>query len=159
MKRILYLFGVMLLTATVFTSCSDDDSDEGGNNSLVGQWRGISTRGWVKSNGVIIEEWTSEDVGFESDFIYAFTEDGEMRFYECDESGEWTWEGSTNYKYKDGKIFVVGDEDTGEVLAWEVKELTATTLILAQEYVEDYDGEECEFYDELTLKKVNEIDL
>lgn len=50
MKKLFYLFAMALLTATAFTSCSDDD-DKGSSNDLIGKWQSVSSEGWEKING------------------------------------------------------------------------------------------------------------
>ncbi len=148
MKKLFYLFGVMLLSATVFTSCSDDD-EGGSSKDLVGIWQSVHVEGWEKINGEIDDEWSESY----DDGIYVFTEDGEIYLYEY-YSGRWNLEDHGEYRYKNGKIIINGGEG-----GCDVKKLTSTTLILSVYFKEKYDGDVYEDYEEITFRRADDIEL
>lgn len=60
-KKYVWLLGVFLFIITVgFTACSDDDGP-GSSADLVGTWQGVSSTGWYKENGKIVEQWEDEE--------------------------------------------------------------------------------------------------
>ena len=147
MKKLFYLFGVMLLTATVFTSCSEDEV--GSAKDLIGQWQSVSGESWEKVNGKIVEESS----GSYDDMLYVFTEDGEISMYEY-YSGRWNLEDRGEYVYKNGKIIINNGEGGADV-----KKLTSNTLILAVHLEEEYEGDRYEGYSEMTFRKADDIEL
>ena len=150
MKKYFYLCAIMLLSATVFTSCSDDDENEVGfPNDLIGTWQLVSHEGWEKCNGEIKYQW-SEDA---DDLAYVFTEDGEVRFYEY-YSGKWNLEERGEYIYKNGKIIINVEE-----VVYDVKELTSSTLVLVGTDMWVEREEIWEGYYEDTFCKVDDLDL
>ena len=154
MKKLFYLFGVMLLTATVFTSCSEED--EGGNaKNLIGKWQSVYNEGWEKINGEIDYEWSENYDGL----LYVFTEDGEISSYEY-YSGKWNLEEQGEYIYKNGKIIIKGYED-GEYFenVCDVIKLESSTLIISVYENETYDGDVYEDYDVLTMRRADDIEL
>ncbi|MDE6238165.1 MAG: hypothetical protein K2M45_09930 [Muribaculaceae bacterium] len=57
MKRLLNLFvlvAVAIFSTTTFSACSDDDKVE--TKDLIGTWKMVQPRGWVKENGVFTDE-------------------------------------------------------------------------------------------------------
>lgn len=147
MKKLFYLFGVMLLTATVFTSCSDDEV--GNAKDLIGKWQSVSGEGWEKVNGKIVDESS----GSYDDMLYMFTEDGEISMYEY-YSGRWNLEERGEYVFKNGKIIINNGEGGADV-----KKLTSNTLILAVHLEEVYEGDRYESYSEMTFRKADDIEL
>lgn len=149
MKKYFYLFAMVLLSATVFTSCSDDE--EGSTKDLIGKWQSVSEEGWEKENGKIYDEWS-----YDYDrCVYEFTADGDFLIYFYS-GGRWVLDQEGEYKYKNGKIIGYFD---GETESAEVKTLTSNTLVLAKRETEKYEGDTYEYYDELTFKKADNIDL
>lgn len=123
MKKYFYLFAMMLLTATAFTSCSDDDSTE----DLIGQWRGVSYHEVHKSyDGDIEDEWEGS---IESNLV-VFKEGGTVEFYDK-YSGNWNFEEMATYKYKDGKLTITWDDEDYDVM--NVVTLTSDQLVLSEE--------------------------
>ena len=147
MKKLFYLFGVMLLTATVFTSCSDDEV--GNAKDLIGQWQGVSEEGWEKVNGKVVDDWSNDY----DDVMYVFTEDGKLSLYEYS-SGRWRLEEQVEYRYKNGKISISGSDEVADV-----KKLTSNTLILVFRFEENYEGDRYEGYDEYTFRRADDIEL
>ena len=144
MKKYFYLFAMMLLTATAFTSCSDEGSTE----DLIGQWRGVSYHEVLVSyDGDIEDEWEGDN----KNELVVFKEGGTVEFYYKYSSG-WDFEGFATYKYKDNKITITWDDDDYDV--YKVATLTSDQLVLKEEDRED--DYTC-IYTE-TYRKVN-IDL
>lgn len=150
MKKYFYLFAMLLLTATVFTSCSDED-DKGDSKDLIGKWQSVSESGWEKENGEIYDEWSYD---YEH-CVYEFTADGDFLIYYYS-GGNWVLDQEGEYKYKNGKIIGYFD---GDAESAEVKTLTSNTLVIAKRETEKYEGDTYEYYDELTFKKADNIDL
>ena len=135
MKKInfLWLVSILMLLPIGFVSCSDDDdevgSDEiGSSANLVGVWKLVPDKTWVKENGEIIydtDEGSSLVIEFKADgtwnMVGHYT--GEYLVYEEDEG---TW------NYKNGVLTTSGIEDDGEIYSTRstVKELTATKLVI-----------------------------
>ena len=145
MKKYFYLFALLLLSATVFTSCSDESKSD----DLVGQWRGVSYHS-IET----YEDETYEDEGSMEDELLLFKSNGNFEYYEEDD-GDWEFDGMGTYTYKDGKLKLKYDGEGDEYIeTYNVKSLTSDRLVL--EYKEtdsNYSGKIT-----FTFRKVN-IDL
>lgn len=122
-KNYVWLLGLLLSVITVgFTACSDDDSP-GSSADLVGTWQSVSSTGWYKENGKIVEQWEDE---VEDDYRVRFDEDGIAESFER-YNGKWNGVEIGTWEYKDGKIYIYyGDE---EVDVYTVRELTSSRLV------------------------------
>lgn len=124
-KKYVWLLGVFLFIITVgFTACSDDDGP-GSSADLVGTWQGVSSTGWYKENGKIVEQWEDEE---EDDYRIRFDEDGTVENFEKN-NGKWNgpYHNGT-WKYKDGKIYIYYDDDE-EADIFTVRELTSSRMV------------------------------
>ena len=121
MKKYFYLFALLLLSATVFTSCSDESKSD----DLVGQWRGVSCHVIYTFDGETYEEEYNMD-----DILFLFKSNGNLELY-YEEYGNWEFDGMATYTYKDGKIKLKIDGEGEEVIVitLNVKSLTTDKLV------------------------------
>lgn len=122
-KNYVWLFGLLLSVITLgFAACSDDDGP-GSSADLVGLWQSVSSTGWYKEDGKIVEQWEDEE---EDDYRIRFNEDGTVEDFER-YNGKWNGRYVGTWKYKDGKVYVYDDDE--EVEVYTVKELTSSRLV------------------------------
>lgn len=121
-KNYVWLLGLLLSVIAVgFTACSDDDGP-GSSADLVGTWQGVTSTGWYKENGKIVEQWEDE---VEDDYRVRFDEDGIAESFER-YNGKWNGVEIGTWEYKDGKIYIYyGDE---EIDVCTIRELTSSRL-------------------------------
>ena len=133
MKKVFILFSA--LTLGFFTSCSDDDSEDSPENSLMGSWQ--LTAEFENGETYELDNCDLEEtIIFKSDGIYDLIDYNPVEGNENEcaidedglESGEWSLPSS-------GKILIVTDSDEN-VLDYSISgnELTITA-------VDEYEGE------------------
>lgn len=155
MKKYFYLFAMMLLTATAFTSCSDDDENEINSDDLIGIWQGVTSDGWNKKDGKIYDEWENEPI--EDDLIVVTPNDEFMQYEYNQRYKYWECIGSGEYTLKNKKIYVEVDGES--VHLGTVKKLTSNTLVL--EVGEKYkdNGVTYEYKEIATFRRADDIEL
>lgn len=140
----------MFFTLFPLTGCSKDEDESWGIVSdalIIGKWEGVSSKGWEKEDGKIVDRW-DDDYTFDYDYI-------EFRF---DATGEWGYyEGnvkqSFNWYIDDGHKLVIGEKVTGDGTGayYKIKTVTKDKLVLVSEDDDPEDG----WYQEDTYKRVD----
>lgn len=128
-----------------FTSCSDDDDEDGEVGSgIVGTWQSVKVDSWENNDGEY-----SEYKGPYDRCTIIFTADGKIT---QNDDGE---KDSGTYKLIGDKITVTYEEE-GEVETDEIKVLllNGDKLILESENNEVYDGKVYKDYLKMELKRV-----
>lgn len=147
-KKLSWMF-IFVLTAVCFSSCSDDD-DEPGSGSvnaayIIGKWQGVSSTGWEKEDGKVVDKWNDD----EPDFEYIEFKDNA--------TGEWKDEYGTSYKFNwyigDNNQLVIGEEYVGDGTGeyYNIKSLSKDKLVLTSGDNDPEDG----WYQEDTYKRIN----
>jgi hypothetical protein len=133
-----YFLSIIVIGCVVgFSSCNDDDE----NNTVTGKWQGTEMASQAFITGIPIPIVDETDEGFNTQL--QFNEDATILVDDDDDDfhEEGTWE------YTDGrkKIKVTGAFPENEIFdpteTFEVKELTATKLVLYLEKNVDYEYE------------------
>jgi hypothetical protein len=146
-----YLLSILVIGSVVgFSSCNDDDE----NKTVTGKWQGIemASQAFITGIPIPIVDETDEDFNTQLQFnedASILVDDDDDDFHE-----EGTWE------YVDGKkkIKVTGAFPDNEIFdpseTFEVKELTATRLLLYMEKNVDfeYEGDPVNATVKLTIK-------
>ncbi|MCD7972489.1 MAG: hypothetical protein LUG18_07450 [Candidatus Azobacteroides sp.] len=148
---------LLLLMSLLFVACRDDDDDIS-RKDLIGEWQCIHSKGYWKEDGVIEEEWDTNQPprnSYENDYnmvgssciIYA---DGTYRFvlapYSSSWVGEWKVSGNT-------LILLDDDGDVDEI--YTVVSVNRNTLILDYSYREKDDGIWYEEYGRHTFSRTD----
>lgn len=150
MKRInlLFLFGLLSILTFNFSACSDDDENASSSGDIVGTWILISTEGWIKENGKIIDEWNIPE---DESLYYTFHSDGTLEFidptddYEVVETGTWRCE-------KD-KIHLCAN---GENLVVTLMSVNKTEMVVGIHEKEVEDGITYEYYEAERYQKISD---
>jgi len=129
---------ILLMSACMigFTSCSDDDEEDG---EIIGTWQSVSVDMWEKINGEI-----SEDGKYEGPYTGAtivLTADGRILITDEGETE------SATYKFTGSKLIIKSDGETSEV---KVSQLTESKLVL--EYLES--DEDYQYYMKAAFTRV-----
>ncbi|MGN1375826.1 MAG: hypothetical protein ACI4V5_04645 [Prevotella sp.] len=152
LKNYFYPIAVILfaLLSVTFTSCSDDDDDSGSASDLVGTWERVSLTFQQKVNGIVTEEYTTNNIKF----MTKFNADGS---YETAEyyNNKWSWDVTGTWSYKNGKITCcIIEEDDIYYVTSTVKELTSSKFVV--EGVDKY-TENGKSYEEYYLEEYRKI--
>lgn len=142
------LLTILCALALGFNSCSsDDDEPEGGSISItyiIGKWQGVSSTGWEKENGKVVDDWNDD----EPDFKYI-----EFRM---DATGEWqdinNQSRTFSWYINDDLDVVIGEkvvgDGTGET--YKIKKLNKDQMVLASGNENAANG----WYQEDTYKRI-----
>lgn len=123
---------VALLLAAVFvTSCEKDDSSS--SASILGKWYFEQTVETEYEGGVQVDKEVETD--FTSADYIEFKSDGKMSEY--DSSG---YSGDRNYVVASGKVLISQIGSANNTTQYEIKELTATKLVLVNDETETIQG-------------------
>lgn len=138
---------LLSVMALGFSGCSDDDEGVGSSGDLVGTWVWVSSHGWIKEDGKIIEEW--EDNEGDEWMYHIFYEDGTLEY--VDVSDDWEVCETGTWEYKGGKIYLVAN---GEDIIVPVLSLSSTEMIVGIHETEKEDGVTYEYYEAEVWKKI-----
>lgn len=114
------------------------------STTLIGRWLAIKDEGYLKENGILVDEW-NDDITADK-MTYIFHEDGIYEFYDSNwiSKGHSPERGTYTYDEASGK-YTETDFDSGESSEYTVKLINEDYLIL-----EYNDGS---VYEKLTLKR------
>lgn len=114
------------------------------SSTLIGRWRVIKDEGYLKENGILVDEW-NDDITADK-MTYIFHEDGIYEFYDSNwiSAGKSPEKGTYTYDEASGKYTEI-DFDSKELIEYTVKLINEDTMTL-----EYYDGS---VYEKLTLKR------
>lgn len=147
MKNFIAFWSLLAVMAFGFCGCSDDDEGVGSASDIVGSWIWVSTNGWIKEDGKIIEEW--EDNEGDEWLYHIFYEDGRAEIVDISDDWQVCEEGT--WKIKNGEIHLTLD---GEYSVWPIISLTSTEMVVGIHEKEKEDGVTYEYYESATYKKV-----
>ena len=154
MKKInfLWLMGILMVLPVSFVSCSDDDDEVGSSADLVGVWEEVYYEWWEKENGKITYDGVDEG----GEVRVEFKADGTLRDARM-RNGKWDWYDEGTWTYKNGVLTTSVTED-GETYSEsvDVKELTATKLVIEWYYKETDDGVVYEEWERTECRKVSD---
>ncbi len=123
---------VMLLAVAAITSCEKDDSTND-SSSILGKWYIKQTVETEFEGGIEVDKETETD--FNSQDYVEFTSGGRM--IEKDHSG---YSDERNYSIVSGKLILSEIGDPNDKEEYEIKELTASKLVLYNDETEVYQG-------------------
>lgn len=146
LKRLSVLLGLFIVLAFGFSACSDDD-EVGSSSDIVGTWIWVSSHGWAKEDGKIIEEW--EDNEGDEWMYNTFYEDGSLEI--IDIGDDWQVCETGTWEYKNGKLHTIID---GESSIAPIVSLTSTEMVIAYHEKETEDGVTYEYYEEYLYRKI-----
>ena len=154
--KLLKLSGIMamLMCLFVFNSCSDDDDENNNAGDLIGTWQSERRIYWEKNDGVMdsgdSEEW--EDY---TRLKLVFAPDGTVSSYDYDSyNDDWEFDGSMNYRYEDGKLYLSNPEYPGQAGFVKVLTLTSSVLEIEESEKQSYQGHSWELYSRIVLRKI-----
>lgn len=116
------------------------------STTLIGRWRVIKDEGYLKENGILIDEW-NDDITADK-MTYIFYEDGIYEFYDSNwiSTGKSPERGTYTYDEASGK-YTETDFDSGESCEYIIKLIDEDTMTL-----EDSDGNG-QYYNKWTARR------
>lgn len=116
------------------------------STTLIGRWRVIKDEGYLKENGMLIDEW-NDDITADK-MTYIFYEDGIYEFYDSNwiSTGKSPERGTYTYDEASGK-YTETDFDSGESCEYIIKLIDEDTMTL-----EDSDGNG-QYYNKWTARR------
>jgi hypothetical protein len=140
MKTKTLLLGAFAALTLVFSSCNKDEVD---SSDMVGSWQQTYEFGWVKINGVIDEDQSTDEAVI----------DGEITIFKKDGTGE--TDGETFTWKLSGKTLAMNFDEDEETENYTVEKLTSSEAVISISYREGGDGEDTyESYTRSTFKRV-----
>lgn len=140
----------ILISVISLAGCSKYDDIPLSPALIIGTWQGVSSSGWEKVDGKVVDKWNDKE-SFDFDFI-------EFKF---DATGEW-WDADSNRKHSfawclnehgEGYDVEIGEEyvglGTGDIYI--IKKVTKDKLILVSGDDDPDDG----WYQEDTYKRID----
>lgn len=146
LKTLIALLGLCITLSVGISACSDDD-EIGSSSDIIGTWVWVSSNGWIKEDGEIIEEW--EDNEGDEWMYNTFYEDGTIEI--IDISDDWEVCDSGTWEYKNGNLHIIID---GESSILPILSLTSTEMVVGYHEKEKEDGVTYEYYEAAVYKKV-----
>lgn len=116
------------------------------SSTLIGRWRVIKDEGYLKENGILVDEW-NDDITADK-MTYIFHEDGIYEFYDSNwiSTGHSPERGTYTYDEASGK-YTETDFDSGESCEYIIKLIDEDTMTL-----EDSDGNG-QYYNKWTARR------
>lgn len=116
------------------------------STTLIGRWRVIKDEGYLKENGILVDEW-NDDITADK-MTYIFQEDGIYEFYDSNwiSTGHSPERGTYTYDEASGK-YTETDFDSGESCEYIIKLIDEDTMTL-----EDSDGNG-QYYNKWTARR------
>ena len=148
MLRKLSLLTIICALAIGFCACSNDDDEPSSSLTyIIGKWQGVSSTGWEKEDGKVVDKWQDDEPDF--DYIE----------FNMDATGKWRNESGSSHSFtwyiNDDAELVIGEkivgDGTGDV--YKIKKVNKNTLILV--YEENDPDSDSSWYQEDTYKRID----
>lgn len=147
MRKFIVFWSLLSIMAFGFAGCSDDDESADFSSDIVGSWILVSSNGWIKEDGKIIEEY--EDNEGDAWLYNIFYEDGRAEIVDISDNDQVCEEGT--WSLKNGELHLTLD---GEYSVYTLESLTSNKMVVSIHKKENEDGVTYELYQSATYKKV-----